>query len=178
VRRLAELTQRDATVQRRMFDLTKDNISGSHAIMLGKVLMNLGTIAALLASLELLRDDGTGDGSYEFHKNIEESFVEHRPYRGSSNPFTMVPRSSNAIRGRLVEMVQNDPLRRKSAFELLSEIERWRMWHGRPDGEPHSPKLEAGFLWSPKLEGSKSSSGLCVSKSWSISLCVGSSLGG
>ncbi len=151
VRRLAELAQRDATVQRRMFDLTKENISGSHAIVLGKVLMNLGTTAALLASLELLRDDGTGGGSYEFHKNIEESFVEHRPYRGSSNTFTMVPRSSNAIRGRLIEMVQNDPLRRKSAFELLNEIERWRMWQGRPDGEPRSPKMADGFLWPPEL---------------------------
>ena len=155
VRRLAELAQRDATVQQRIFDLAKENISGLHATVLGKVLTNLGTVDALLASLELLRDDGTGGGSYELHKNIEEAFVEHRPYRGSSNTFTMVPRSSNAIRGRLMEMVQNDPLRRKSAFALLNEIEKWRMWHGRPDGEPRSPKMEAGFLWPPELEGSK-----------------------
>ena len=155
VRRLAELAQRDATVQRRMFDLAKGNISGSHATVLGKVLTSLGNVDALLASLELLRDDGTGGGSYELHKNIEEAFVEHRPYRGSSNTFTMVPRSSNAIRGRLMEMVENDPLRRKSAFALLNEIEKWRMWHGRPDGEPRSPKMEAGFLWPPELEGSE-----------------------
>jgi hypothetical protein len=86
------------------------------------------------------------------HKNIEEAFVEHRPYRGSSNTFTMVPRSSNAIRGRLMEMVENDPLRRKSAFALLNEIEKWRMWHGRPDGEPRSPKMGAGFFWPPELK--------------------------
>jgi hypothetical protein len=75
VRRLAELAQRDATVQRRIFDLVKENISGLHATVLGKVLTNLGTVDALLASLELLRDDGTGGGSYELHKNIEEAFV-------------------------------------------------------------------------------------------------------
>jgi hypothetical protein len=155
VRRLVELAQRDASVQRRMFDLAKENISGSHATVLGKVLTGLGTADALLASLELLRDDGTGGGSYEMHKNIEEAFVEHRPYRGSSNTFTMVPRSSNAIRRRLVEMVENDPLRRKSAFALLNQIEHWRMLHGRPDGEPRSPKMEAGFLWPPELEGSE-----------------------
>jgi hypothetical protein len=70
VRRLAELAQRDATVQRRMFDLTKENIPAEHATVLGKVLASLGTADALLASLELLRDDGTGGASYELHKNI------------------------------------------------------------------------------------------------------------
>jgi hypothetical protein len=66
-----------------------------------------------------------------------------------------VPRSSNAIRSQLVDMVQNDPLRRKSAFALLNEIERWRMWHGRPDGEPRSPKIEVGFVWPSELEDEK-----------------------
>ena len=155
VRRLTELAQRDAAVRQRMFDLAQENIPDAHALVLGKVLANLGTTDALLASLQLLRDDGAGGASYELHKNIEEAFVEHRPYPGSSNAVTMVPRSSNAIRSRLMEMVQNDPLRRRSAFALLSEIEKWRMWHGRPDGEPRSPKMEAGFLWPPELEGSE-----------------------
>jgi hypothetical protein len=155
VRRLTELAQRDAAIQHRMFDLAQENIPVTHAVVLGKVLANLGTTDALLASLQLLRDGGAGGASYELHKNIEETFVEHRPYPGSSNAVTMVPRSSNAIRSRLMEMVQNDPLRRKSAFALLNEIERWRMWHGRPDGEPRSPKMEAGFLWPPELEDDK-----------------------
>ena len=155
VSRLAELAQRDATVQRRMFDLAKENIPGPHATVLGKVLASLGTADALLASLELLRDDGTGGVSYELHTNIKAAFVEHRPYRGLSNTFTMVPRSSNAIRSRLMRMVQNDPLRRKSAFALLNEIEEWRMRHGRPDGEPRSPTMEDGFLWPPELERSE-----------------------
>jgi hypothetical protein len=51
-----------------------------------------------------------------------------------------------------MEMVQIDPMRRESPFALLNEIERWRMWHVRPDGEPRSPKMEAGFLWPPELE--------------------------
>ena len=155
VRRLTELAQRDAAVRRRMFDLAQENIPATHGVVLGKVLANLGTTDALLASLQLLRDGGAGGASYELHKNIEEAFVEHRPYPGSSNAVTMVPRSSNAIRSRLMEMVQNDPLRRRSAFALLNEIEKWRMWHGRPDGEPRSPKMEAGFLWPPEIEGSE-----------------------
>jgi hypothetical protein len=139
--------------------LTQKSIPATHAVMLGKVLANLGTTDALLASLQLLRDDHNGGGaSYELHKSIEEAFVEHRPYRphrASSNAVKMVPRSSNAIRSRLMEMVENDPLRRKSAFALLNQIEKWRMWHGRPDGEPRSPKIGAGFLWPPELIGSE-----------------------
>jgi hypothetical protein len=153
VRRLTELAQRDAAVRQQMFELAQQDIPGAHAVVLGKVLANLGTTDALLASLQLIRDDGVGGASYELHKTIEKTFVEHRPYPGSSNAVTMVPRSSNAIRSRLLEMVQNDPLRRRSAFALLNEIEKWRMWHGRPDGEPRSPKMEAGSLWPP--EGSE-----------------------
>jgi hypothetical protein len=142
-------------VLQQIFGLAQENIPAAHAVVLGKVLANLGTTDALLASLQLLRDNCGGGTSYELHKNIEEAFVEHRPYRGSSNTVTMVPRSSNAIRSRLMEMVQNDPLRRRSAFALLNEIEKWRMWHGRPDGEPRSPKMEAGFLWPPEFEDSE-----------------------
>jgi hypothetical protein len=155
VLRLVELARRDNTIRQRMFDLAQENIPATHAVVLGKVLANLGTTDALLASLQLLRDGSVGGASYELHKTIEETFVEHRPYPGSSNAVTMVPRSSNAIRSRLMEMVQNDPLRRKSAFALLNEIEKWRMWHGRPNGEPRSPKMEAGFLWPPELEDSE-----------------------
>ena len=153
VRRLVELAQRDSAIRRRMFDLAQENIPATHMVALGKVLANLGTTDALLASLQLLRDGSVGGASYELHKTLEETFVEHRPYPGLSNAVTTVPRSSNAIRNRLLEMVQNDPLRRRSAFALLNEIKKWRMWHGRPDGEPRSPKIEAGFLWPPELEG-------------------------
>ena len=152
VRKLVELAQRDAAIRQRMFDLVQENIPATHAVVLGKVFANLGTPDALLASLQLLRDGSVGGASYELHKTIEETFIEHRPYPGSSNAVTMVPRSSNAIRSRLMEMVQNDPLRRKSAFALLNEIEKWRMWHGRPNGEPRSPRIVAGFFWPPELE--------------------------
>ena len=153
--RLTELAQRNAAVQHRILALAQERVPTAHAIVLGKVLANLGTTDALLASLQLLRDDHGGGASYELHKSIEEAFLERRPYhpyRASSNAVKMVPRSSNAIRSRLMEMVQNDPLRRKSAFALLNQIEKWRMWHGRPNGEPRSPKMGAGFLWPPELK--------------------------
>jgi hypothetical protein len=149
VNKLTEMGQRDPDVQRRLFDLVRSDLSPAQATLLGKVLAKVGTIDAIFCALELLNDSGTGGASYELHKAIEEIFVERRPYQGSTNMVTMLPRSSNVIRGKLLEIVQNDPQRRKSALALLSQIEQWRMWHGRPDGEPRSPSLEAGFFWPP-----------------------------
>ena len=65
VRKLTGLAHRDAAVRQRMFDLAQENIPAAHALVLGKVLANLGTTDALLASLQLLRDGGAGGASYE-----------------------------------------------------------------------------------------------------------------
>ena len=51
VRRLTELAKRDAAVRQRMFDLAQENIPVVHALVLGKVLANLGTTDALLAAI-------------------------------------------------------------------------------------------------------------------------------
>jgi hypothetical protein len=114
----------------------------------------MGTLESLLRALDLLKDDGSGGSSYELYRGLEEVFVEHRPLQESSNTYTMVPRPSNEIRLKLLNMVQNDPLRKKSAWELLNEIEKWRMQFGRPDGEPRSPSVDAGFLWPLENEHS------------------------
>ncbi len=151
VMRLRELAQRDANVQRRLFELVHFDLSVAQATLLGSVLANMGTIEAILCALELLKDDRPGGPSYELHKAIEKAFVEQRPHQGSAHTVTMVPRTSNSIRSRLLDMFEHDPQRRESAFELLIEIEKWRMWHGRPDGEPRSPMPQAGFLWPPEI---------------------------
>jgi hypothetical protein len=88
--------------------------------------------------------------SFELEKRIEDAFVEHRPYQDSTNTFTLIPRSSNRIRTKLLDMVKNDPKRRKSAYTLISQIESWRIQHGRPNGEPRSPDLADGLLWPPE----------------------------
>jgi hypothetical protein len=164
VNKLTEMARPDANLQRRLFALAHSDLSAVQAKLLGKVLAQLGTTDAILSALELLKDDGTGGASYELHKGIEEIFVEQRPYPGSSNMLTMVPRSSNAIRSKLLDMVQNDPQRRKSAFALLNEIEKLRMWHGRPDGEPRSASLETDFFWPPEIEAGDRSRGCFLSQ--------------
>lgn len=149
VTRLTELARRNAGVGRRIFELVYLDLSTAQISLLGKILASLGTTEALLCALELLNDEGSPAMSYELQKRIEESFVEHRPEPGTTNTFTLVPRSSNAIRAKLLDMSQNDPKRKKSAYALLSQIESWRMEHGRPDGEPRSPRISEGSFWPP-----------------------------
>ena len=149
---LVSLAQRNPDIHRRTFSLVDADLSPEQAKVLGKVLAKLGTTEALMRALDLLKDDGNRGASYELYKSLEEVFVEHRPLEGSSSTFTMVPRRSNAIRRKLLDMVQNDPKRKNSALALLNEIEEWRMRFGRPDGEPRSPSVEAGFFWPPEVK--------------------------
>jgi hypothetical protein len=144
---LVGLAQRDSGIRQRMHSLVDTDLSAAQANILGKVLAKMGTLESLLRALDLLKDDGSGGSSYELYKELEEFFVEHRALQESSNTYTMVPRASNEIRLKLLNMVQNDPLRKKSAWALLNVIEKWRMQFGRPDGEPRSPSVEAGFFW-------------------------------
>ena len=147
VTRLAEMVDRYPDVQLRVFALVNSPLSDQQGELLAKLLVKLGSVDAILRVLELLNDDVASAASREVRRGVKEAFVEQRPLAGSRSTFTLVPRSSNEIRRRLLHMVQNDPRRRKSAYALLSEIELWRLQHGRPDSEPRSPVLPDGSLW-------------------------------
>ncbi|MDI1228047.1 MAG: hypothetical protein PSY14_10215 [bacterium] len=82
-------------------------------------------------------------------KQLEDAFVERRPHGESSNTFTLEPRSSNAIRARLLEMATKDDRRKQSALKLLGQIEEWRLKYGRPAGEPRHPAFDSGEPWPP-----------------------------
>lgn len=151
---LVGLAQRDSGVRQRMYSLVDGDLSAAQAKILGKVLAKIGTLESLLRALDLLKDDVSGGSSYELYRGIEEVFVEHRPVQESSSTYTMVPRASNEIRLKLLDMLKNDPVRKKSAWSLLNEIEKWRMQFGRPDGEPRSPSVEVGFFWPLENEPS------------------------
>jgi hypothetical protein len=46
-------------------------------------------------------------------------------------------------------MATNDERRKKSALELLAQIEEWRLEYGRPAGEPLHPAIDSGEPWPP-----------------------------
>jgi hypothetical protein len=67
---------------------------------------------------------------------LEGAFVERRPYGESPGVYTQHARASNHLRSSLFRMANADPKRRNSAFELLAQIEEWRLERGCPAAEP------------------------------------------
>src|SRR5262249_47582674 len=81
---------------------------------------------------------------------IEALFIEHRPHKDGGNTYSLVPRSSNSVRTRLLEMTLMDDKRWKSAFGLLGQIEAWRLDYGKPETEPRHPAFEREVVWPPE----------------------------
>jgi len=102
----------------------------------------LGTPDAVTASLGLLDDDAKPQIPYDTWKQMEDAFVERRPYGKDTNGYTLAPRSSNEVRIRLFEMSRKDKRGAKAAAVLLAQIEVWRLEHGRPFGEPRNVEIE------------------------------------
>lgn len=115
--------------------------------MLAKVIAELGTPEADIASLNLLDDAATPQIPIDTWRQMEAAFVERRPYGKDANAFTLAPRSSNEVRARLFEMANGDKNRMKSANGLLAQIETWRLEHGRPNGEPRSMEVACESSW-------------------------------
>ena len=107
----------------------------------------LGTPDAVLSALNLLDDEATPQIPYDTWKQMEDAFVERKPYGKDTNSYTLSPRSSNEVRIRLFEMSKQDKFRAKAAAGLLAQIEAWRLEHGRPAGEPRSVEVECESPW-------------------------------
>jgi hypothetical protein len=149
-RLLAERGVKDESLKRKLFELANGDLPPTKRMLLARVFGQLSSEDDRVQGLCILRDDGSGV-PYELIRSLEEAFLEHRPYGPGSNTFTLVPRGSNALRKRLFEMSQTDPLRKRSAFALLGQIEVWRLEHGHPADEPRHPAIESEVSWPPFL---------------------------
>ena len=147
VARLVELAGRDQTIRQRLLRLCEAELEPAKRALLAKVVGQLGNLEAVSAGLSLIDDNLNPAVPYEIWKQLEDAFVERRPHGGSQNTFTLEPRSSNAIRAKLLEMATHDERRQKSALKLLAQIEEWRLEYGRPAGEPRHPAFDTGELW-------------------------------
>jgi hypothetical protein len=145
--RLVELARRDGAVEQRLIQLCAVQLTAAKRSLLARVISWLGTEEAELAALNLIDDYSIPTVPYETWKQIENAFVEHKPYGKDRNSYQLAPRSSNDVRTRLFEMATNDKQRMKSAAALLGQIEVWRLEHGRPDGEPRSVEVEYESSW-------------------------------
>ena len=147
VARLTELAQRRPEVAARLLQLCERDLPELNRHILSRVMGWLGTPEALAANLNLIDDAKPSPVPQGILDQLENAFVERRPYGQNPNVFTEHARASNELRVRLFRMALQDPKRRKSAFMLLGEIEKWRLEHGRPTGEPRHPDLASGQSW-------------------------------
>jgi hypothetical protein len=145
--RLAEMARRDSAIEQRILNLCSMKLPLAKRALLAKLVSWLGTAEAALAGLNLIDDNASPPVLRDTWKQIEATFVEHKPYEGRANTYTLLPRSSNEVRVRLSEMAIKDKDRMKSALTLLGQIEIWRLEYGRPNGEPRSLEVESASAW-------------------------------
>jgi hypothetical protein len=143
---LAGRAERDEEFKAELIRLASGELPQTQRMLLAKAFSCFQQEDDLVAGLCVLRDD-TSEVPFELLRSIENAFLERRPYGTESNVYTVAPRGSNALRKRLLEIAQTDPLRKRSAFALLGQIEVWRLEHGRPMDEPRHPAIESGAYW-------------------------------
>jgi hypothetical protein len=139
---LRELARRNAEMEQHLFQLCSLRVPEPKRSLLAKVIAGIGTADAALAALNLFDDEKTPQIPYDTWKQMEDAFVEHKPYGTDTNTYTLAPRSSNEVRLRVFEMSKRDNHRAQAAAALLAQIEMWRLEHGRPIGEPRSVAVE------------------------------------
>jgi cation transport regulator ChaC len=147
--RISELAKNDAKVEARLRELSQRDLSPLKRHLLSRVLSQMQTAEALLANLNLI-DDGLPSpvprGTWE---QFEAAFVQRRPSDRMENAFTLEASASNEVRARLFDMAVHDARRRRAAFSLLGHVEKWRLEHGRPTGEPRHPAFGSTDPWPP-----------------------------
>lgn len=143
---LAGRAEHDSEFKAELFRLASRELPPAKRMLLAKAFSFFQREDDLVAGLCVLRDD-TSELPFELLQSIEAAFLERRPYGTDCNVYTVAPRGSNALRKRLLEIAQTDPVRKRSAFALLGQIEVWRLEHGRPTDEPRHPAIESGIHW-------------------------------
>ena len=153
VARLRDLAQRSPDVAHRLRELCERDLPEINRHILSKVMARLGSIGHLLANLNLIDDTRSPPVPRGVWEQLENAFVERKPYGDHPNVFTLHARASNELRTRLLAMAREDRTRRNSASMLLGQIEGWRLEHGRPTDEPRHPDLASGQTWPPGSSG-------------------------
>jgi hypothetical protein len=148
--RLTELAQHRPEAAVRLRELCERDLPELNRHALSRIMDRLGTPEALTANLNLIDDARHSPVPQGIWDQLKSDFVERRPYGQNPNVFTENARASNEMRVRLFRMANEDEKRRRSAFMLLGQIDKWRLEYGRPTGEPRHPDIASGQPWPPK----------------------------
>jgi hypothetical protein len=146
---LVAVAEKDAEIKNRVRGICSLDLSPVPRQIAAEVVAMLGDTETALAGLNLIRDDISPSIPFHLTQAIENQVVERRPYGGSASAYSLVPRSGAVLRKRLFAMHMHDPLRHRSAFSLLGEIEEWRLDYGKPSSEPRHPAIDTCLQWPP-----------------------------
>jgi len=146
---IADIAREDPKVEARVYELCKTEHSSVVRSLLAGVISRIGTSEAFIAGLSLIQDQPKPSIPYELSHGLESAFLGKQPYGGYG--YTIEPITANEIRSYLYEMTIEDDSRKHSAWELLGQIESWRLEYGRPDREPRHPSFDSGKPW-PLIE--------------------------
>ncbi len=147
---IADITREDSKVRDRVYELCKTEHSPVARSLLAGVVSRIGTSEAFVTGLSLIHDQRKPAIPYELSRGLESAFLGRQPY-GMGYGYTIEPTTANEIRSCLYEMTVEDDSRKRSAWELLGQIESWRLEYGRPDSEPRHPSFDSGKPW-PLIE--------------------------
>ncbi|MFC1645848.1 NACHT domain-containing protein [Candidatus Omnitrophota bacterium] len=154
-RHIADIASEDPKVKGRVYELCKTEHSPVARSLLAGIVSQIGTSEAFVAGLSLIQDQPKPSIPYDLSRGLESVFLGRQPY-GAGYGYTIEPTTANEIRSRLYEMTVGDDNRKRSAWELLGQIESWRLEYGRPDSEPRHPAFESGKPWPPIVQRDKS----------------------
>lgn len=145
--RLTELARSRPEVAARLRALCEYDLPEINRQVLSQVMASLGTPEAFVANLSLLDDTKSSPVPQGIWDQLETTFVERQAREHSPGVFTERAGASNQLRVRIFRMAIEDSKRKKAAFMLLGQIERWRLEHGRPTGELRHPDFLSGEPW-------------------------------
>jgi len=143
---IADIARTEPAIKDRLYQLCIEQRSQTTRGVLASVVALLGTPEAMIAGLNLIRDQINPAIPHELSRSLEGIFLGKRPYGSGGYTYTIEPISANEIRSRLFEMGSEDG-RKRSAWELLGQIESWRLQYGRPNNEPRHPAFDSGKSW-------------------------------
>ena len=149
--RIVNIADADSLAKQCILELLSQPLSAERRSLLLWVIAALGTFDVILAALPTMADSSSQQGiPYELWKAFENLFLGVQAIRPLDQyMYTVVARASHEIRAQLFNLVLDDPLRRRSAFAMLGQVEVWHLENGKPDSEPRHPALEFGVPWPP-----------------------------
>lgn len=142
---VADKISADSALMQRLIEKCSEELQPQQLAILTSVINMAKDPSLDIAALLTIRDGQ--QIPWSVHNVIKRALFEEVPVPGRQGAFNVYPVENTKVRARLLEMVYKDELRKDSAYELLGEIDKWRLESGKPDFESRHPSMSSGYSW-------------------------------